>query len=615
MRAASIALLCIAGLALCGNADSARTHCGRGQQAIRGTVQGRTLIVSPRRHAPILACASPPPRGIAAEYRASQSLLRDPRLLHPRMRSAERRLVRAEPALRRSARVANRVGDRFMIAALRRPSVVARAARHTESGPLPGGIASGAKVTGEGLRIDPDPDEVGSGGQVDYTVTANQDRLRTTIRKLEREATFAKRCPDAGGRVKGDYEFRDLLVETQEAAGRRAIQSTDVQVTASFEGHVNDDAKLVDYDVEGEFVIEVKGRVEVAGTGKLMTHIPTRVIRGRFSAHGAEWGNARIVGPKGWIGGDIGWELYFRAHWRADQNISHVLDLAEQFWRGTENKATAETGGNCVKLTFSPDRLRIGPSDTMPVEVRLVSKVDGGEVAAKHQLADVTEFNPEGTTDPTSATSAPGAPAIFQYTAPDPEDPDWWVTLEERATSKRGIAIAHHEAEPVPPAPRAYVGSISGYYHISSEQGTGTEDWATTDVRFERVPGTLDNGPRYTLVAGHVNWSTKSTLPTLDCTSSGAATFDVVGDGAIGEITFGSRTQYVGRAVYFRQGTVTTSCQGNTTTGPGDAWTGWWDSNANQGYLNTVGPNWKLEGNSNDAVHGLHWEWSLTPVF
>ena len=531
------------------------------------------------------------------------------------MRSAGRRLLRAAPRLRRSSRLANGVGDRFMIAALRQPSVVARTARHTESGPLPGGIASGANVTGQGLRIDPDPDEVGSGGEVDYTVTANQDRLSTTVRKLEREATFAKRCPDAGGRVKGDYEFRDLLVETRKAVGRRAIQSTDVQVTATFEGHVNDEAKLVDYDVEGEFVIEVKGRVEVAATGKLMTHVPTRVIRGRFSAHGAEWGNARIVGPKGWIGGEIGWELYFKAHWRADQNISHVLDLAEQFWRGTENKETAETGGNCVKLTFSPDRLRIGPGDTMPVEVRLVSKVDGAEVAAKQQLADVTEFNPEGNTAPSSATSAPGAPAIFQYTAPDPEDPDWWVTLEERATSKRGIAIAHHEAEPLPPAPRAYVGSISGYYHAASEAGTAAEDWATTDVRFEREPGTPDEAPHYDLVSGHVNWSTQSNFPTIGCTSSGAATFNAVGGGAIGQITFGSPTQWRGSAIYSRQGTVTTICQDTTTTGQGDAYLGWWDSNANQDYLNTVGPNWKLEGKSDDAVSGLHWEWSLTPVF
>jgi hypothetical protein len=158
MRAASIALLCVAGLALCGNADSARTHCGRGQQVIRGKVQGHLLVVSPRRHVPILACASPPPRGIAAGYRTSQRLLRDPRLVHPRMRSAERRLVRAAPRLRRSARVAHRVGDRFMIAALRRPTLLARAARHTESEPLPGGIASGANVTGRGLQIDPDPD-------------------------------------------------------------------------------------------------------------------------------------------------------------------------------------------------------------------------------------------------------------------------------------------------------------------------------------------------------------------------------------------------------------------------------------------------------------------------
>ena len=611
--AAATAMVCIGGATFASHAD--RTHCRPGQHAIRGKLRGHTLVVSPGQHAPILACASPPPAGVGAEYRASERLLRDPRLVHPRMRAASRRLLRAAPGLRRSARVAHRVGDRFMIASLRRPSPAIRAARHTESGPLPGGIAHGANVSGKGLRIDPDPDEVGWGGETDYTAVVDQDRLGTTVRKLEREATFAKRCPDANGHVKGDYEFRDLQVQTNEAVGRRVIASTDVNVTATFEGHVNDDAKLVDYDVEGEFVVEARGRVEVAATGKLMTHVPTRVVRGRFSARGAQWGNASVVGPTGWIGGDIGWNLYFSAHWRADSEITKVLDRAEEFWRATVNKETNEVGGNCVRLTFSPERLRIAPGDTQPVEVRLVSKVDGSEVAAKHQLADVTNYIPEGTTQPNSATGAPGAPAIFQYTSPDPEDPDPWVTFEERATSKRGIAIAYHEAEPLPPAPRAYVGTISGYYHVSSEQGTSAEDWAATDVRFERVPGTSDNAPRYDLVAGHVNWSTASTISSIGCTASGAATFDVIGGGALGDITFGSRTQWVGRALYFRQGTVTATCQGQTTTFPGDVWKEWWDSNANQGYVNTVGPNWKLEGSSDDAATGLHWEWSLTPIF
>jgi hypothetical protein len=31
--------------------------------------------------------------------------------------------------------------------------------------------------------------------------------------------------------------------------------------------------------------------------------------------------------------------------------------------------------------------------------------------------------------------------------------------------------------------------------------------------------------------------------------------------------------------------------------------------------VNTVGPNWLLKGESDDAANGLHWEWSLTPVF
>jgi len=56
-------------------------------------------------------------------------------------------------------------------------------------------------------------------------------------------------------------------------------------------------------------------------------------------------------------------------------------------------------------------------------------------------------------------------------------------------------------------------------------------------------------------------------MPAIDCTSSGTGTFPAAG--AVGQIVFGSRTDYRGGIWYPREGTVTTTCQGTTVTASG----------------------------------------------
>jgi hypothetical protein len=621
-----LTVVAVQAIPLPAQATAKKRHCRSGQLPLRGSFHKGKLKVVAGGGAPIIGCLKRPPRGLAARYRGHARLLSNPKFVARPLRRAERGLLRRDHRLGRTLRRSKRLGDRAALAELRNPSLLARAARRTRSGPLPSYSEGGVTATGTGIVIEPDDDEVGSGGEADYTIKGNDGRVETTLRNLDRKAAFAKRCPDADGKVQGDMEFRKLRGKSEVFAGHRRVQSIDERITAKFVGHVNDDAELVDFDIEGEYVIEAKGHEEIAATGKLLYHAPTRVLRGRFAVRGQGGGkigpsnlSGNAVGPNGWIGGEALANLWLWATTEASFEADDALDLAEEYWRTTFDKITNEEGGQCVRLEFTPSPLRIVAGDTKPIEARVVSKVDGADVAAKHKLGDYgprgySNYPPEGSTSPQSATSGPGSPAIFNHTAPDGMDS--WATFNDMATSKRGIAVATHFAERLPPVPIAFVGTISGYNHQSGGGATENEDWTGTGLRFDRNPGSPDSSPGYTLTQGTVNWSYSYNSPATGCTASGAATFNAIGGTSAAGISFSGQTKYHGAADYARDGTYTLTCPGGyTATGSKQAFAEWWNSNGNQGYFNDVGPNWKLQGAADDSTGTIHYEWSLDPVF
>jgi hypothetical protein len=610
---------------LAAQASAKKRHCRSGRLPLRGSFHKGKLKVVAGGRAPIIGCLKPPPSGLTARYRGRSRLLANPKFVAPRLRRAEKKLLRRSHLLGRMLRASKRLGDRAALHELRDPSLSAQAARRTRSGELPPYSKDGATATGTGIVIEPDDDEVGSGGEADYTIKASSGRVETTLHNIDRNAGFAKRCPDANGNVKGDMEFREFRGKSEVFVGRRVVQSVDERITANFVGHVNDDAELVDFDIEGEYVMEAKGHEEIAATGKLLYHAPTRVVRGRFAVRGQGGGkidpskvSGSAAGPKGWISGQDHINLWLWAQTEASFEADDALDLAEEYWRTTYDKLTGEEGGNCVKLEFTPDPLRIAEGDTKPIEARVVAKADGAEVVAKHKLGDwgpPANSLTEGSTSPQSATSAPGTPAIFNHTAPNPAS-DRWSTFNDMATSKRGVAAATHHAERLPPLPRAFVGTISGYNHQSGGGATENEDWTGTGLRFDRDPGSPDSSPSYTLTQGTVNWSYSYNSPATGCTASGAATFNAIGGTAAAGVDFVGQSQYHGAADYYREGSYTLTCPGGFTgTGTKQAFAEWWNSNGNQGYFNAVGPNWTLHGHADDSTGSLHWEWTLDPVF
>ena len=602
-------------------------HCRRGQLPLRGTFSHGKLTVKSGRRAPVVACLKRPPTGLAKRYRAFERLLDDPHFVAARLRREERGLLRRDRRLRGTLRRSEQLGDHASLRALGRSAILPQASRRTRSGALPSYTEGGVTATGTGLEIEPDEDEVGFGGEADYTVRASGDRVETILRNLDRKAAFAKRCPDAKGQVEGDMEFRKLRGKTEVGFGRRRVQTVDERITATFVGHVNDDAQLTDYDIKGEYTIEGKGYEEIAGTGKLLYSAPSQVVRGRFAIRGQGGGpidaskiSGNAVGPKGWIRGDDAGNLWLYATGEAKDEASKALGMAEAYWRTTFDKITQEEGGNCVRLEFTPNPLRIGSGDTKPVEARLFAKADGAEVAGKFAIGDYgpygyAQYPTEGSTSPQSATSSPGTPAIFNHTAPDPA-PERWATMNAQATSKRGIAVAAHFAERPPPAPRAYVGTITGYYRESGGAGTENEDWTASGLRFDRKAGSPDSSPSYELTQGSVDWTYSATYTGTGCTASGSATFNPLGGTAAAGIDFSGPSEYHGAADYYREGTTTLTCPPDySASGPRQAFPEWWSTNANEGGLSDTGPNWKLEGEATDSSGALHYEWSLTPVF
>jgi hypothetical protein len=169
--------------------------------------------------------------------------------------------------------------------------------------------------------------------------------------------------------------------------------------------------------------------------------------------------------------------------------------------------------------------------------------------------------------------------------------------------------------------PRAYVGTIKGSYDTSGGGGGDyeREEWSTSDVRFDRIPGYSDVSPRYTLAAGTVGWTFSGVVAGGQCTESGTATLAATGDGGLGTINVvAGRTQYYGGATYHRSPMYTLSCPGSDQQGQRDAYSNWFDTNGNYGTnAQTVNADGSLTGSVDEASSGItnHWEWSLTPVY
>jgi hypothetical protein len=431
-------------------ADAAGKRCRRGEIAVHGIVRGDRIDLRAGR-GPVIACMRPPRAATdaRAEYRAAMSMMRDQRLYAPALRRFVRRL--------RHPRAADAAFDKALLRGLAPAARAARVRKDLGSGTIE---VDGIRMTGKGWEILPDPDELPIPERRGYDVEGDYQEGGVTghKHKLFYVGSFAKRCPDANGASAGDYEkhaFEEVGRDVEGARNLRVFLSTDLLTTARFEGHVGDDARLKDFDIEIRFAFEIKGRLEIASTGKQIGRSPTQVYRGFVSVKGLKpdgTGIAEAVrtgrgrfdarGPKGSDGLAALASLLIVAQSEAIDAAANRLHEAEQWWYGDEAAHLPESRqpGNCVELALDPESLELGEGETRPVDVRLRAK-DGAEVAATHRVTP-DEWT-HGKVTPDSATGTPGTPARFDYTAPSPrpfDDDDPFTALKLETTSKRGRA-------------------------------------------------------------------------------------------------------------------------------------------------------------------------------
>jgi hypothetical protein len=479
----------------------------------------------------------------------------------------------------------------------------------------------------------PDDTEVGAGATETSTPVRSGGSLAGGTMT---DSTFVQKCPNAAGNVPGEHTYRlasSTVTRSSLAPGVSLVMRQESGWDATLEGHVGDDARLKDFKYSATGFDEVQAHLEHSASGTLMHHFPTQVerftlARARIDPHhpspsGDEiftHGSWNARGPKGSVFTPTEREASAEFVALADQEIAQrgakALLAAEADWYGTQ-----DFGGMCLNAEFTPSTLDLLSGQSAGIAARVRHAFEHVEVPIR--LKTEVGGPCTGTISPAAAKTAPSTPAQLTYTAGSCAQPVAKGSFSVEGTSKRGRVVGRYDNITIRRIPAAYVGTIKG-----SVQGTGfggdsqSETWATSDVRFDREPGRATN---YLLSAGQVNWSLSATVAG-QCTETGSAVLPAVGGTWAGSIGFTDQqhSQYHAGATYQRQGPYTLKCQDHTQTGPFDVFPDWFDSNGNQGYLNTTNPDGTLTGSVDVSSGGgagtpggntAHWEWNLTPVY
>ena len=203
---------------------------------------------------------------------------------------------------------------------------------------------------------------------------------------------FARQCPayvDGFGIVKGEFEYALRYDEAITAGGEPREYHHSRRLTATLEGRVGDDARLIDVEIDGEYTSDVNGERTTAR------------IQRRFTP-----------GP----GGEPDWEamrsvVLMSADVAAANAVlmgGTLYKLAEQSWRDPRNK--------CAEFTFDPptESRALGPDQAEQVRVEVRAR-EGGATAPWR--TDNINVKVAGRIAPKPAEARPGSPAVLTYTA------------------------------------------------------------------------------------------------------------------------------------------------------------------------------------------------------
>jgi hypothetical protein len=377
-----------------------RGACAKGRTAVKVARDGRSFPARGRGGRTICIRS---PRAIAPKR------LLGGRAFAPRGRKV-RRVVRSAK-VRRLARLAGTVSAKALGGA-------ARAARRVESSTRVETGPDGERVVTELTRTTADDREAGRGDEA--SVTARKGAAEVTSR--QRRSSFVNRCPDAGGRVPGEWATGYTQEISAAQGGMRVIVHAEVSEAATIEGHNGDDGRLVDFGYAATGSVEVRARVVSLHGGRTLERSPTRVYRVSSSGTGIDpralpASSAKALETRQFGGrGPAGDRLTPAEIQRLlSQLVAIEHDVTHD---GAEALLAAERGwfdrAACMRAELAPGALELAPGDSAAVSVAVRHAVEPVEVPM-HLTAE--RFHGAGVT-PAEADAAPGAPARFTLAAP-----------------------------------------------------------------------------------------------------------------------------------------------------------------------------------------------------
>jgi hypothetical protein len=220
-------------------------------------------------------------------------------------------------------------------------------------------------------------------------------------------------CPNPAGEFTGTIS----MTASSTTAGGRVGSNTSIEIAIT--GHVDDDAKLVGYDVTSQ-----NQAAEFGNGNNKWAEVTDKV----------SWAGDKVASASRTVGRTAGNPPpEFGQQWanlgRMTEMMltSKVLEAAQKGWES----------GRCVTLvpTASPDKRKgLTPSATVTITAPPRSRIDGSKVGGTvtATLTGDTSVDPAATKVPADAT--------FTYTAPGEKYKSGTVALEAR--SRRGVAKA-----------------------------------------------------------------------------------------------------------------------------------------------------------------------------
>jgi hypothetical protein len=596
------AALAVGGSVIVQRAAATRS-CGPNRLTL--TVLGRTL--GPGAHGRQLCVALPAaPRDDAATRQFALRLLVDPAFTSGRVRRA----LRSAVGRRRSNAV-----RRGLLGAL---EPRARAARPSETSTTTvDGVTTTQTVTGS------DPDELGSGVR---TVVSGK------VTGRGEDEAYVKRCPSAEGTVPGQRRYLINTSYAVEALGKRIDITQLLGWEGKLEAHVGDDGRLKDFKYEATGFLEVRSTLSTS-TGRLISHMPTRVFRWVLSREGIDprrpavggadfaksvkW-NAR--GPKGATLGPDEAEGVVKGVVLTEQDLSErgasLYLQAEQSWYDR---------AECLKAEFNPQSLSGDAGQAFGVDVTVRQVFDKAEVDIHLKAeAGFAAGACAGSIAPAEADAKVGAPAHVTYTAArECGDQDTWPDqMRVEGVSRRGrVSDLQDGAFRRVRMPKAYVGSVSA----TAENG---ESWQATGVMFTQA-GRPD---QYALAGGGATWQLHFEQP--GCTSTaGPAQFSLdpgmrdgydtgaAPGGAILWRLHEGPPRYAAYGTWGKRVMAHMSCPPDFSLDlPYDV-EPWWfstsETEANTTTYRAADPNAALQGTITGTWSGVHitWTWDLAPQY